>query len=125
MVLPLGHGLPHVPLHVAGDLSLEVGGLEEGADEAVDSSLEVPVDQQDGGLPHQFGEGFGIPRHEGARVALQYAPADLRVGGHDRRATEQVRPEHLPVPVQRRGRHAGTGDVRMYEELSIGIHVRT
>lgn len=106
IILPIDHGLLHVALHVSGDLGLEVGGLEEGADEAVNSSLEVAIDEQNGGFPHQFREGFWIPRHEGPRIALQDTPTDLCVGRHDRRAAEQMRPEHLPVPVHRQSRES-------------------
>ena len=87
------------PLHVGGDLRLELRRLEEGADEAVHAPLQAAVDEQDGGLAHELRQRARVPGHEGARVALQHEPAHLRVRRHHRRRAEQVRPEHrAPVP---------------------------
>jgi len=88
-------------LHAGGDLRLELRRLEEGADEAVHAALQAAVDEQDGGLAHELRQRARVPRHEGARVALQHGPAHLRVRRHHRRRPEQVRPEHrAPVPAQ-------------------------
>lgn len=99
-LIPSAHRLLHVPLHVPCDLRLELLGLEEGGDKAVDSPLQAAVDHEDGGLPHQLRQGLGVPRHEGLRAALEDESAHLGVGGHDRRAAEDVRLEHFPVPNQ-------------------------
>ncbi|RCV23920.1 LOW QUALITY PROTEIN: hypothetical protein SETIT_5G043600v2 [Setaria italica] len=100
-------------LHAGGDLRLELRRIE-GADEAVDASLQAAVDEEDGGLSHEPTRTTArtwVPRHERLRVALQHEPAHLRIRRHHHRRPEQVRPENrapvLKAPLVDEGLRAG------------------
>lgn len=68
----------------------------------MDPFLEAAIDEEDGGVPHELGDGPGVEGHKGPAIVLQDRFADLCICGNDGRAAEDVRFEHFPVPAMRR-----------------------
>lgn len=74
------------------------GDLKKGPYEPMHPPLQAPIDEQNGGLPHQLIHRFRIARHKRLRITLQNRPAHLRIRRHHRRTPKYMRPEHFPIP---------------------------
>lgn len=95
---PSGHRVANKGAHVGCDLSLNVRGLEEGSNEAMDSPLQASIDEQNGGFPHQLRQRFRVRRHKRLGVAVQYASAHLCVRRNYGRTPKYMRLKHFPIP---------------------------